>query len=251
MRGRDHHHAIELPALQQGVGVRGHRSRIHVAGVRRHQGHHVFERRRRGLGQETVDHLPEFLGVGTDRTTRPPPAAGPWALGAPADCRFHRHEACKQNARMPNKQNLHTREPLPNAWDGLAAEPALAPVEMHRPNGEAGALHHHAPAFRAPGTLGRMAGNIADINVVQTLRIADGLGALQRRHRRGRKVLQQVLGMESRKVQRDVRAKLRFHPAGQPAELRRRNRSGSASPGRRSRSRRPACGWPPAYSAPA
>src|SRR5208283_3087604 len=85
---------------------------------------------------------------------------------------------------------------LPDAWNRLLAEPTLAPVEMDRVDGEAGALHHCAAAFRAPGTLGRMAGNIADIHVMQTFGVADGLGAFQRGHGGGRKVLQKVFGME-------------------------------------------------------
>src|ERR1035441_6920432 len=90
---------------------------------------------------------------------------------------------------------------------------------MHRFNGEAGALYHDAATFRAPGTLGRMAGNVADVHVIETFGVADSLGAFQRRQGRGRKVLQQVLGMEAREVQRDVAAEFRFDPAGKPAKL--------------------------------
>src|ERR1019366_2311952 len=121
--------------------------------------------------------------------------------------------------RYRKAESSYARLPFPNARDGLLAEPALALVEVQRSNGEAGALYHDAAAFRAPGTLGRMAGNIADIYVMQTFGVADGLGAFERWQGGGRKVLQQVLGMEAREVQRDVRAEFRLYPAGEPSEL--------------------------------
>ena len=64
VRRRDDHHAVELPAFEQGIGVRGHLAGVLVAGVGRDQRHHVGERRRRGLGQETVHHFRKFGGVG-------------------------------------------------------------------------------------------------------------------------------------------------------------------------------------------
>ena len=64
VRRRDDHHAVELPAFEQGIGVGGHLAGVLVAGVRRDQRHHAGERRRRGLGQETVHHFRKFGGVG-------------------------------------------------------------------------------------------------------------------------------------------------------------------------------------------
>ena len=71
---------------------------------------------------------------------------------------------------------------------------------------EAGALHHHAAALGAVSALGRMAGNVADVNVVQAFGVADGFGALEGRDGRRRKVLEEILRMELREVQRNVRA---------------------------------------------
>src|ERR1017187_6259273 len=121
--------------------------------------------------------------------------------------------------RYLKAESSYARSPFPDAWDGLLAEPALAPLEVQRSNGEAGALYHDAAAFRAPGILGRMAGNITDIYVIETLGVADGLGAFEGWQRGGRKVLQQVLGMEAREVQRNVPAEFRFDPAGEAPEL--------------------------------
>src|ERR1035441_10624508 len=118
--------------------------------------------------------------------------------------------------RYLKAESSYARSPLPDAWDGLLAEAALALVEVQRSNGEAGALYHDAAAFRAPGILGRMAGNIADIYVMETLGVADGLGAFERRNRRDRKVLQQVLGMKLREGQRDARGEVRLPPTRQP-----------------------------------
>src|ERR1017187_6918408 len=82
--------------------------------------------------------------------------------------------------RYRKSESSYAARPIPNPRDDLLGELTLAPVEMHRFNGEAGALCHDAAAFRAPGTLGRMAGNVADIHVPETLGVADGLGAFQR-----------------------------------------------------------------------
>ena len=64
VRRGDDHYPVELTAFEQGIGVGGHLSGILIAGVRRDQGHYAGERRRRGLGQETIHHLPELGGVG-------------------------------------------------------------------------------------------------------------------------------------------------------------------------------------------
>ena len=53
-----------------------------------------------------------------------------------------------------------------------------------------------------------IAGHVADVNVVQALGVGDGLGPLQRLNRRGRKVGQQVLRMETREVNRNVRPQI-------------------------------------------
>jgi len=64
MRGRNHHHPLELSAFEQRVTVRGHFAGIDVARVRRNQCHQVPRKgRRRGLRQILVQHAPEFLGL--------------------------------------------------------------------------------------------------------------------------------------------------------------------------------------------
>jgi len=64
MRWRDDHHAVELTAFEQGIGVRGHLPGVLVAGVGRDQCHHVGKWRRRGLREEAVHHFPKYVGVG-------------------------------------------------------------------------------------------------------------------------------------------------------------------------------------------
>ena len=48
--------------------------------------------------------------------------------------------------------------------------------------------------------------HVTDVNVVKALGVCNRLGAFQRGHRRNGQILQQVLGMKLREVQRHVRA---------------------------------------------
>ena len=86
----------------------------------------------------------------------------------------------------------------------MLAELTLAPVEVNGPHRETGALHHDAAALGAVRALGRMAGNVADVNVVQAFGVADGFGALEGGHGGRREVLEKILGMELREVQGNV-----------------------------------------------
>ena len=70
MRRRNHHYAVEFLPFQQRVRVSGHRTRIHIARVRRHQRHHIVDGWRRSFRQVAVDHTREFLGVGRIERTR-------------------------------------------------------------------------------------------------------------------------------------------------------------------------------------
>jgi hypothetical protein len=92
----------------------------------------------------------------------------------------------------------------------MLTEPALAPVQsasarIVKPARSTTTRRH----FGQQRILGRVTGSdVTDVYVIQTLGVADGLGAFQRRQGSGRKVLQQVLGMEARKMQRDVRGRV-------------------------------------------
>jgi len=64
MRGRNHHHPLELSAFEQRVTVRGHFAGIDVARMRRHQSHQVsWKLRHHGLRQIVIQHAAEFFGL--------------------------------------------------------------------------------------------------------------------------------------------------------------------------------------------
>src|SRR5208283_3886354 len=96
----------------------------------------------------------------------------------------------------------------PDAGYGLVAEPAIALYDVDGSDGVAHAFDHFAAAARAVGVLGGMAGNVSDVDVVQALGVGGGLGAIEGRDRSRRQILQQVLGMELREVDRHVRPQL-------------------------------------------
>ncbi len=62
--GRNNHDPVDLPALEQRIGVGRHAARVDVSGVRSDQGHDVLDLRHRRLRQESVHHLSQFLGIG-------------------------------------------------------------------------------------------------------------------------------------------------------------------------------------------
>jgi len=79
VRRRDDHHAVELAAFEQGIGVGGHLAGVLVTGVRRDQGHDVGDRSGRGLGQETIHHFRKLGGIG--RIERSGDGGGPHLVG--------------------------------------------------------------------------------------------------------------------------------------------------------------------------
>src|SRR5208282_5592132 len=79
---------------------------------------------------------------------------------------------------------------------------------------------HDTAALGAVGVFRGVAGHVANVNVVQTLGIGDGLGPFQSLHRRVGKVGQQILGMETREVYGDVRAQVGLHPPRHGLEFR-------------------------------
>ena len=98
-------------ALQQCIRVRGNRTRVLIAGVRRHQRHHILERRR-GFGKETVDHLTELLRIGWIERSRyrhwPDLLRLPAASGSSLD----QKETGKQRQRDDtDRQSFHMRAP--------------------------------------------------------------------------------------------------------------------------------------------
>src|SRR5208337_346152 len=117
----------------------------------------------------------------------------PWdgKVCAAASVRFHEFFAQQEGHRCLRS---------PHAGDGLLAVLAFVVVDVHRADGVAGAFHNNLVALGAIGILGGVARHIADVHVVKTLGIGDGLGALERLDRRGRKVLQKIFGMEAREV---------------------------------------------------
>src|SRR5271157_5724261 len=89
----------------------------------------------------------------------------------------------------------------PDSRNHRVAELALTVVEINAGDRVAGAVHHFFAVMRAVGALRRVPGHVADVHVVESLGVGNGLGALQRLNGRGRQVLEQILGMEARKVQ--------------------------------------------------
>src|ERR1019366_6240232 len=120
MRGCNHHHAVEFAALQQSIGVRGHWTRIHVARVRRHQRHHILQRRRGRFRKEVVEHLPEFLRIGWIERSRNRWLPDLGCLSATAQSAFQHKGTRKRGQRDDTeKQNLHMRG-YPSQMPGMA-----------------------------------------------------------------------------------------------------------------------------------
>ena len=101
-----------------------------------------------------------------------------------------------RNAGSPERPPS-TRLGSPHSGDGLLAVLAFVVVDVHRADGVPGTFHDNLAAFGAIGILRGVARHIADVHVVKTLGVGDGFGALERFHRRGRKVLEKVFGMEA------------------------------------------------------
>ena len=107
----------------------------------------------------------------------------------------------------------------PDPGDPGAAETALAIGQVQGGDGEDVALDDRLLAVGAPGRLRAFqAGHVADIHVVQPL-AAGGVARLHERlDGRRREVLQLVLRMEAREVQRLVRSQLLGDPGAHAAD---------------------------------
>src|SRR5512146_2483610 len=102
---------------------------------------------------------------------------------------------------------------MPDAGDGMPADWAGAVfANQNRTSRKATALDQLLAALRAVSVLSGMPRHVADVDVVQSLGIGNGLGALQRGHRCNGQILEQVIGMELSKVQWNIRAKVGFDP---------------------------------------
>ncbi len=176
---------VDFPALQQRIGVSCHAARVDVSGVRSDQGHDVFDLRHSRRSQESVHHLVEVPWHRPDRTRRPPPPASPWAA---APGRLPGTPPVTLPRRPVGVSCIHPHTPAMGCWQYWHF-----PLPIGRLYQESFAVHYHAAALGAIRLLRRMAGNVAHVDIVQSFRIAGGLGPLQRLKRSRRQVRQQVL----------------------------------------------------------
>jgi len=108
---------------------------------------------------------------------------------------------------------------VPDTGDGMLAERTRAVfADEQLAGGKADALHKHFAALRAESVLRGMAGDVADVDVMQALGVSNRFCPFQCRHRRDGQVLQQIFGMKLREVEGDIGTEIGLDPCGKTAE---------------------------------
>ena len=123
-----------------------------------------------------------------------------------------------RGASLSNQESPVVLEgPDPRNW--LLAAPAFSVAYLHGANHVTRALHDHLATLWAVGTFCGVAWYVADVNVMQSLRFHDRLGTFERSQGRRRKVLQQVLRLKAREMDRDVWSQFGFDPTRKTFEF--------------------------------